>query len=194
MKFYLGSGSSIDKLKKLYKKAISKTKNKSVYIIDLATDNLEKQNKTQRKLTEIFDKFEINFASQDKYNNQGIVFLVWGDTELLLKNIKKKKLLPVIKKADVVLSLSAGTLALCKETILTKDEDIPETKIVKGLGLIHFAIEVHYTEAVDKDLIELSKKRDIFAIPDDSTIVYDGKIKCLGKVYKFSKGKKNIYI
>jgi len=81
---------------------------------------------------------------------------------------------------------SAGALVLCKEVVITKDKDNPKTEIVEGLGLVDFSAEVHYNGSNGDELIELAKERTIYAIAENSAIIYDGSFEFIGKVCVFN--------
>lgn len=82
---------------------------------------------------------------------------------------------------------------MCKECIITKDEDHPYTEIVTGLGLVNFSVEVHYNSSRDYELRKLSRGREIYAIPENCAIRYDSNTKIFhffGDIYLFKDGKK----
>ena len=77
---------------------------------------------------------------------------------------------------------------------LTKDDDYPESLVIKGLGLVDFSVEVHYNEASDDELSTLSSDRRIYALPDGSAIFYkEGKVyKKVNDVILFESKKKSM--
>ena len=204
MKYYLVGGGDIKagKLKKIDSNALTHAKNKFVYVLDLSTNDKNKLEKYREFLSSYFKDLgatKIEFIStakssqeiKEELNKAGIIYIPGGDTEILLNNIKRKKIVPLLKGLEaIIIGNSAGALALGNETILTKDEDTPETKVIKGLSLLDFAVEVHYKKEKDKELAELSKKRKIYAIPENCAILFDGKFHYIGNIYKFSNGKK----
>ncbi len=204
MQYYLIGGGDIKagKLKAIDKDAISKSKNKKVLIIDLTSNDLDKIKKYHEFLDQYFMSVcaeEVQFISKLKstedvrqaLNLAGVVYLPGGNTKLLLENIKERNVAPILKKLDTtIVGNSAGALVLCKEVILTKDKEIEETQVFPGLGMIDFSVDVHYDNSHDKELFELSKSREIYAIPENCAIVFDDKLSHIGPVYKFSEGKK----
>ncbi|WP_175454123.1 Type 1 glutamine amidotransferase-like domain-containing protein [Psychrobacillus sp. OK028] len=130
-----------------------------------------------------------------RIDDSDALYLIGGRTEKLLEIIEKKELAMSIKSyPGLLIGYSAGALAFCKGCILTKDEDYPESLVIKGLGLVDFSVEVHYNEASDDDLMSLSNERTIYALPDGSSIFYkDGRIhKKVNDVISFLANKKTI--
>lgn len=131
---------------------------------------------------------------KEKINHSDLIYLPGGDTECLIRTIKQKGLGPILRKyKGIIAGNSAGALALCKESVLTKEyENPPKPKIIDGLGLVDFSVEVHYQKLKDARLLELSKKRRIYAIPEKCAISWYGKrLSPIGPVYLFYKGKKS---
>ena len=196
MKNYLIGGGIVSKgeTRRIDKIAVANSKHKKVTILLLS--------KRKKKKIELYKKFSPGYFKKlgakhvdiifpdssrqeiiEKTKNPDMVFLTGGDTDYLLKNIKKLRLLPFIKRANVVLGNSAGALAQVSSGFGLK-------KFFKGLKLLKITIIVHYKPEQDKMLLKFSKKRDIYAIPEKSALVYDKKLKTIGRVWKFSKGKK----
>jgi len=136
-----------------------------------------------------------------KINSSDLVYLPGGEPKMLVKRLRKRKLISLLKKYNgVIIGNSAGTLSMCKKYAVIKGQDHrPKTALERGLGLVDFTVSVHYGSPVtllggispDKELKKLSRKVKIYAIPEQSALVYDGKkIKSIGVVYLFEKGKK----
>ena len=126
-------------------------------------------------------------------NDSDALYLIGGRPEKLLKIIEEKELASIIRNyPGLLIGYSAGALAFCRDCILTKNEDYPETLVMEGLGLVDFSVEVHYNEVSDDELIALSAERPIYALSDGSAIFYkDGKIhKAVHDVVSFQKGEK----
>lgn len=128
-------------------------------------------------------------------NHSDALYLLGGKPEKLLQIIEEKELASSIRSyPGLLIGYSAGALAFCEDCILTKDDDYPESLVIKGLGLVDFSVEVHYNEASDEDLFALSTDRSIYALPDGSAIFYkDGEIhKTVNNVISFQEKKKLI--
>ncbi|MFJ7828344.1 Type 1 glutamine amidotransferase-like domain-containing protein [Psychrobacillus sp. NPDC096623] len=128
-------------------------------------------------------------------NDSDVLYLIGGRPEKLLKIIQEKELAASIRNyPGLIIGYSAGALAFCEDCILTKDDDYPESIVIKGLGLVDFSVEVHYTEANDDELFALSTERTIYALPDGCAIFYkDGRIhKKVNDVISFLENKKTI--
>lgn len=204
MVYYLIGGGDIKagKLKEIDGAAIAKSQNKEICVVDL-TSNDQAKIKNYREFLNYYFKAlgadNITFISklnskkdfESRLTEAGLVYIPGGNTELLLKNIDLRGIGPVLKGlTGVVVGNSAGALVMCNEVILTKDEDTKETKVLPGLSLVNFAVDVHYEESHDAELFELSDRRAIYAIPENCAIVFDEKLSCIGSVYRFSKGIK----
>ena len=143
---------------------------------------------------------EINMAFQSD-----IIYLAGGITFYYLKHLRESgvlsKLKSFAKKGGVIAGLSAGglilspTVALAADQGLGPDENEVRLKDFKGLNLFHFEFSPHF-DPKPKDIkahLAYSKKtkNKIYAVPDGSGIVIEGKkITMVGKVSVFHKGKK----
>lgn len=128
---------------------------------------------------------------EEKMGKAGLVYLPGGNTRLLVERINKKGLGDLLRRYDkVILGNSAGALALCKECLIIGDET-QETTIIPGVGAIDFSVCVHYNSSKDKELLELSKGRRIYAIAEGSALVHDERgVSSFGLVHMFYRGKK----
>jgi len=204
MIIYLIGGGDIKAgdLQKIDKEALSKAQNKKVYILDLTTNDEDKLAQYRDFLISYFQKIgadDIKFIStstsledtEKRIKESGLIYIPGGNTELLLQNLKERQIIPILKSLkSVIVGNSAGALAICNKTVLTIDEDITETKIVEGIDLVPFAVDVHYTASHDPELIELSKDLEIFGIPEKCAVIYDGTLHFIGDIFKFYQGNK----
>lgn len=139
----------------------------------------------------------------EKVNASDLIYLPGGDTGLLIKRIEDKKADFLLQKYNkVIIGNSAGALALCKDYVVIKGQGgAPKTDVAEGLGLVDFAISVHYKSptakysglTLDKELKSLSRevKTKIYAIPEQCALAYDdGKLEFIGDIYLFYRGKK----
>jgi dipeptidase E len=197
MKNYLNSGGDVKKGETRYvdKLALSNSKNKKVTILLLSKDEKNKIPKYERFSRNHFKRLgakqiEVilpNTSKRElaaKTKNVDMIFLPGGDSKVLMGNIKRLKLQKFIKRANVILGHSAGAIAQ------SSGFGVKRKSLIKGLNLLKITIKVHYDSSQDERLLRLSKKRDIYAIPEKSSIVYDKKMKYIGPVWKFSKGTK----
>ncbi len=131
----------------------------------------------------------------EKVNSSDLIYLPGGLTNLLVERLKKAKITALLKKYDkVIIGNSAGAHALCKKYIGMRGQDgRAATEIAQGLGLVNFAVVVHYDVSYDKELKTLSKKKiiKIYAIPERSALIYNNEnLRFLGDIYLFYKGEK----
>lgn len=126
------------------------------------------------------------------FNKTDLVYLPGGDTEILLKNIFKKKVDKLFHKYNkIYVGNSAGAIAFCKEALLTKDEDIKKIKIIKGVGLVDFSVDPHYTKEHDKEIKTLSKINLVYGIAEYSALVLNNdKLSHIKNVYEFTRDEK----
>lgn len=173
-----------------------------------------KKNKYRKSMANYFKQLgasKIIFAEltdsskkiKNKIKSANLIYLPGGEPKFIIKRFKNRKIDFLLKKYNkIIMGNSAGSLALCKKYVVIKGQDgRPKTAFENGLGLTDFAVSVHYGcdnkllsgESPTKELVNFSKKNDvkIYAIPETSAIVYNGKTpKFIGKVYLFYKGKK----
>ncbi|MBI4116114.1 Type 1 glutamine amidotransferase-like domain-containing protein [Candidatus Pacearchaeota archaeon] len=202
-KIYLIGGGNIrsGETKELDSKALSEAENKNVYVINLTTNDKQKIKDYKEFMVSYLKSLnaqEINFLSdfkshketKTKINSSGLIYIMGGDTEILIENIKKMKIAPIIKSfKGIILGNSAGAYLLCRGYVKTKDSQNEE--IVKGLGFIKFYIKVHYNKEFDKNLLKLSRDKEIYGVPEKCAIVLNDNLKFIGDIYLFSKGRKN---
>jgi len=205
MTLYLIGGGDIKagKLETIDRQALSESPNQNVFVLDLTTNDEDKLEKYRFFLKAYFENLgakKINFFSttvppvaDNIIAQSGLVYIPGGNTEILMENIKKHNLSSTLKSAaGTIVGNSAGALVLCDNVVLTKDEDVLETKVIKGVGLVDFSIDVHYDPSHDLELSDLSKDGLIYAVPEESVIIIRKHINFLGPIWRFSKGKKEV--
>lgn len=203
MTIYLIGGGDIKtgKLETIDNQALSESPNQNVFILDLTTNDPDKLERYRIFLKAYFEKLgakKINFFSTTTLSevnktitHSDLIYIPGGDTEILMENIKKHNLSPILRSSDkTIVGNSAGALILCDNVVLTKDEDVLETKVFKGIGLVDFSIDVHYDPSHDPELLDLSKDYFIYAIPEESVIIVREYANFLGPIWRFSKGQK----
>lgn len=110
----------------------------------------------------------------DKNN---LIFLYGGNPYTQIDFIKRYKIKDLIKNKTII-SLSAGSINMCKKAICTKDEDFDKSTMYDGMGLVNFSIEPHFdinNKEVLSDLKKLSKCTDIYALEDNAYIIIENK-------------------
>lgn len=135
-----------------------------------------------------------NQEMQKEIREHDILYFTGGRPEKLMESLTEKELIQAVKEfSGLMVGVSAGALVFCKDCIITKDEDYPETQVIKGLDLVEFSVEVHYDGSIDEELFPLSDKRDIYAIPNGSAIFWNEEIVTpIHNVFNFSKRNKII--
>ena len=133
-------------------------------------------------------------AMQEEINQHDILYFTGGRPEKLMEGLTENELIQTVKDfPGLMVGVSAGALAFCKDCLITKDEDYPETHVIPGLGLVDFSVEVHYEEAIDEELLPLSDDREIYAIPNGSAIFFkEETITTVHPVFQFRKRDKKI--
>ncbi|OIK08647.1 Type 1 glutamine amidotransferase-like domain-containing protein [Bacillus sp. MUM 13] len=142
----------------------------------------------------LLDESLTSIEMQQEIETSEVLYFTGGRPELLMNRLIEKNLLQTIQEfSGMMIGVSAGALIFCKDCLITKDDDYPETHFIKGLGLLDFSLEVHYDSSLDEELIPLSQNRDIYAIPNGSAILYGGKItEYIHDVYQFKDGNKHV--
>ena len=130
---------------------------------------------------------------KDKIAQSDLIYLTGGVPSMLIERLKKLDVDSLLKDfKGVIVGRSAGALALCKKCVITY-RSTSEVKIIDGLGLVNLTLKAHYRLGWDRELIELSKTQDIFAVPKGSALIYDnGNLSTINNVYFFHKGKRQI--
>jgi dipeptidase E len=135
------------------------------------------------------------------------IFLGGGNTFHFLDKLRKRGLITKLRefaaKGGLLMGLSAGSILLTP-TIHTAsvpsfdaDENWPGVTNLTAMGLVNFEFSPHYLadEKADDELREHSVrlKRPIYACTDGSGLVVNqGKVRAVGSVAVFSKGRKRI--
>jgi len=205
-KIYLNGGADIRKNESedIDRRAFDEAKTNSVFVVNLTTNDKDKILEYKVSLKNYFKEFgaeKIYFATEVsdeefivKITNSGLIYLPGGDPDLLMENLRKRQVIQYFDNLDaVIIGNSAGAMVLCSEYVMTEGDykDYINPHIVKGMGLVDMCIDVHYNNIHDKKLFELSRQRDIYAIPEKSIIVLNNeKLNFIGDVYLFSKGEK----
>jgi dipeptidase E len=135
-----------------------------------------------------------NSEIKEKIAQSDLIYLTGGVPSMLIERLKKlgvDSLLRVFK--GVIVGRSAGALVLCSKCVITY-RSTSEVKVIDGLGLVDLTLKAHYRLGWDRELIELSKTEDIFAVPKGSGLVYNnGNLSAINNVYVFHKGERQIF-
>lgn len=133
------------------------------------------------------------------------IFLGGGNTFYFLDNLRKRRLLPKLRKyareGGLLMGLSAGSILMTPNittaAVPSADSDDNEIglKNWQALGLVPFEFSPHYyrSAAADRELQNYSKKlpHPIYACADGQGIVVrDGSIHFVGRVSVFHRGSK----
>ena len=113
---------------------------------------------------------------------------------MLIERLKKMGVDSILREFEgVIVGRSAGALALCKKCVITY-RSTSEVKVIYGLGLVDLTLKAHYRLGWDRELIELSKTVDIYAVPKGSALVYNkGNLSTINNVYLFHRGERQIF-
>ena len=133
-----------------------------------------------------------NQEMKNEIKEHNVLYFTGGRPEKLMESLVEKELIQAVKDfSGLMVGVSAGALVFCRDCIITKDEDYHQTQVIKGLGLVDFSVEVHYEETIDEELIPISDKRDIYAIPNGSAVFWDKKVVTpINDVFHISKRNK----
>ena len=132
-----------------------------------------------------------NGEIKEKIIQSDLVYLTGGVPSMLIERLKKLGVDGLLRDfRGVIVGRSAGALALCRKCVITY-RSTSEVKVIDGLGLVDLTLKAHYRLGMDKELIDLSKELNIFAVPKGSAVVYDnGKLSFINNVYLFEKGQR----
>ncbi|HIJ65096.1 MAG TPA: type 1 glutamine amidotransferase-like domain-containing protein [Candidatus Hydrogenedentes bacterium] len=175
---------------------------KSVYVLDVTSNDRAKIEAYRPMLEEYFLNVGATTAAflslskgreeiEQRFEHSGIIYVPGGDTRVLIENLETLHLAALLKRASCsVAGNSAGAIALCTDAILTIDDDVKATTVLPGVGLVDFSVDPHYGSSHDEELLPLSRGRVIYGLPEQSAIIYDGSVECVGPVWRFADGKK----
>lgn len=134
--------------------------------------------------------------AENMIKESNLIFLNGGDTLKQIEGINKLNIAKTIKnKGQNVVGMSAGAINLAKRVVVARDieDNIPETKVYKGIGLSNINIEPHCDFEDNNhwnDLLEASKINKIYCMVDNcSIIIKDNKIKYFGNYCIIENGK-----
>lgn len=188
-----------DNLKEMYGHLFENLNKQNVLVLNLTSNDNQKLVTIEKILNQQLSDLgfsEVDFINQKTddrkavslFKNAEFLYLPGGNTEILIKNIKQKKLNSLIKSFQgVITANSAGAYVISPEYLKIRDDKV---EIIPTMGLIDFSITPHYNPKVDTILKEFSKNRLIYAYQDGSAIAYEKEIKFFGDVWKFYKGNK----
>ena len=128
---------------------------------------------------------------KEKIGDADLVYLTGGVPSVLVERLKKSDIASLLKNFEgVIVGRSAGALALCRQCVITYRSD-SSVKVIDGLGLLDVTLKAHYRLGADKELKELSKEQDIFALPKGSALIYEnGNLSFINNVYWFHRGER----
>ena len=194
------------------------TKEQSKYLKEDITSNMTitfiaskpyKYNKNdmyKEKFIKFFKNVNINFekvnlidgrvnASKSKklIETADIIFLMGGNPETQMKFIKENDLVNSIKKCNLILGVSAGSMNQSKRIIYIDDFDNYKIKDYEGIGIVNINIFPHFdinNENQKQEVKEISKQISMILLPNDSFIkIKNEQINIIGKSYKIFKEK-----
>ena len=196
MKLYLNGGGDGEKLKEIYDIFTDEIGNdKPLLYVPLAMNEqdhtydecyewikkeLPKINKI--KMVRTYDEL-----ANKNYNDYSAIFIGGGNTFSLLKGLKEsgsfEKINNYIKDSGIIFGGSAGAIIFGKDLDSCKNEDDNEVNLIdiNGFNMINgYSLLCHYTnrdeekiELSRKYLLELSKTKKVYALPEEDTIIID---------------------
>jgi dipeptidase E len=115
-----------------------------------------------------------------------LVWLAGGPTLTQIAHIRSYGLIDSLRQRDgLTVGMSAGSINMARRVVYARDvrEEVMETAIYEGIGLVEVNIEPHLNEADEEhlaDIREASCIAPIYGLHDDAFfVVRDGKIaKC----------------
>ncbi len=140
------------------------------------------------------DYFSTNGEIKTKIAQSDLVYLTGGVPSMLIQRLREFGVDSLLRDFEgVIVGRSAGALALCRKCVITYRSS-SEVKVIEGLGLVDLTLKAHYRLGRDKELIELSKEQDIFAVPKGSALICDkGELSVINNVYLFHNGERQIF-
>ncbi|MGE6376042.1 Type 1 glutamine amidotransferase-like domain-containing protein [Peribacillus muralis] len=204
---FIGGGNHANnELDEVYKELATMMKRDAkILIIPFATDHSRYESwlATINQAFSIMDHARVNLLNENlsekemkqAINEHDALYFIGGRPERLITVLEEKGLTPILRSfKGLIIGYSAGSLAFCTDCIMTKDKDYPETIVVDGLAFVPFSVEVHYEDKIDGELLPLSTRRKVYAIPNGSALfTKNGELyKVIHDIYFFQnmdKGK-----
>jgi len=161
--------------------------------------------KTYAKKKIIFDYFRslgastINYVDyssakeeiKEEVGESDLVYFTGGVPSMLVERLHKSGVDSLLKSfKGVIVGRSAGALALCRKCVITVRSNL-SVKVIDGLGLVDLTLKTHYRLGIDRELRELSKKQNIYAVPKNSALIFEnGNLSFINSVYLFRNGER----
>jgi peptidase E len=202
---YMLGGSDITggRLSPLDRRWIADAAEGPICVVDLTSRNAAVRPKYREAMRAYFSQLtekDLLFVSEmpsrskivSAFQSAGAIYIPGGDTETLLDDLVARNLAPLFHSATCpIAGNSAGAVAVCREAVLTTDDDVHAPVVRPGIGLVGFSVDPHYDLTHDKELTVLSRGRVIFGLPEESAIVAtDGTTEFIGSVWQFRDGQK----
>lgn len=146
----------------------------------------ENNNIKFRKSSIIDDRISITLA-HELINDADIVFLLGGNPEMQMKSINKYDLKKYIKKINIVIGVSAGSMNQSKRVMYKDDFENFKMKDYEGLGLVEINIFPHVdlnNSSIMNEVTEISEYMELILLPNDSFVrVHNEDIKFFENYY-----------
>lgn len=146
----------------------------------------ENNNINFRKSSIIDDRISITLA-HELINDADIVFLLGGNPEMQMKSINKYDLKKCIKKVNIVIGVSAGSMNQSKRVMYKDDFENFKMKDYEGLGLVEINIFPHVdlnNSSIMNEVTEISEYMELILLPNDSFVrVHNEDIKFFENYY-----------
>lgn len=209
---YLFSGINKEKgfneLQSKYLKENIKNNSNIVFIASIF-DNFERSDEQYSRILGWFGDIGINFDESYIIDNRtekekakriveksDVVYLMGGSPELQMKSINEYDLKEFIKKVDIVIGVSAGSMNQSKRVVYKDEYENNQIFDYEGLGLVNFNMYPHLdfeNEDLIKENIDISYLIPLISIPNDSFIIVKNGIReYIGDYYIIENGTINI--
>lgn len=146
----------------------------------------ENNNIKFRKSSIIDDRISITLA-HELINDADIVFLLGENPEMQMKSINKYDLKKCIKKVNIVIGVSAGSMNQSKRVMYKDDFENFKMKDYEGLGLVEINIFPHVdlnNSSIMNEVTEISEYMELILLPNDSFVrVHNEDIKFFENYY-----------
>jgi len=156
----------------------------NIVFVSSTFDNYEKNEEYYKKTLQWFQNIDIYFNSSCVIDNRmdkekakemlgkaDIVYLLGGSPYLQMKAIKEYELMDSIKKVDIVIGVSAGSMNQSKRVVYKDEYEDNQILDYSGLGLVDFNIYPHLdfnNIELLKESFEVSNYIPLVLLPNDS--------------------------
>lgn len=141
----------------------------------------------------VIDSMMNKELAKEEVESADVIFLLGGNTEEQIRNIKEYDLIPSLQRRDgVTIGISAGSINMSEGVVLVRFDK--ETLYYKGIGLIDINVDPHFSikdeKYIQNNLLPSSYGKKLICLTDESIIRVSelNEIMYFGNCYEIKNG------